>query len=130
MLHGDTVTSAQFSPDGQRVVTTSDDKTVRLWDFPATSNEDSPEDVLMLADLAEATGGFGLELSGQEGILKALTPEQIQAFRDKIAAKFRAPSSILTPVQRFLKWSVSEPTSRTISPFSKVTFAEWLENRI
>src|SRR5438876_855351 len=32
MKHEDLVDSAQFSPDGQRVVTASKDKTARLWD--------------------------------------------------------------------------------------------------
>ena len=32
MRHEDGVNSAQFSPDGQRVVTASGDKTARLWD--------------------------------------------------------------------------------------------------
>ena len=32
MKHEDGVFSAQFSPDGQRVVTASWDKTARLWD--------------------------------------------------------------------------------------------------
>jgi WD40 repeat protein len=30
--HGDSVSSAQFSLDGQRVVTASWDETARLWD--------------------------------------------------------------------------------------------------
>jgi hypothetical protein len=29
-----------------------------------------------------------------------------------------------------MKWSASDRTSRTISPFSQVTVPEWLENRI
>jgi len=32
MGHKDNVNSAQFSPDGQRVVTASRDKTAQLWD--------------------------------------------------------------------------------------------------
>jgi hypothetical protein len=36
----------------------------------------------------------------------------------------------LTPLQRFLKWSVSGARTRTISPFSDLTVADWVENRI
>jgi hypothetical protein len=32
--------------------------------------------------------------------------------------------------QRFMKWSVSDRRSRTISPFLQATISEWLENRI
>jgi hypothetical protein len=36
----------------------------------------------------------------------------------------------LTPLQRFIKWSVSDRRRRTISPFLQLTVSEWLENRI
>src|ERR1700694_4422292 len=50
--------------------------------------------------------------------------------RDKIAVKFPGPPSSLTPLQRFLKWSVSGARTRTISPFSDLTVANWVEDRI
>jgi hypothetical protein len=86
--------------------------------------------VLLLADLAEAACGSVLQTSGQTEILKLLPPDQVRATREKIAAKFGQQSSGLTPVERLLKWSVSDPRRRTISPFSKVTAPEWIENRI
>ena len=38
--HGE-VHSAQFSPDGQRIVTASMDHTARLWDIPTVSAKDT-----------------------------------------------------------------------------------------
>ena len=88
--------------------------------------------MLLLADLAEAACGSVLQTSGQTEILKLLPPDQVRATREKIAAKFERQSSGLAPVERLLKlkWSVSELRRRTISPFSKVTVPEWIENRI
>ena len=130
MRHDDEVYSAQFSADGQRVVTASFDKTARLWDIPTITRKDSADDANLLGNLAEATGGLALQAFGETEILASLTPDQIKATRDKIAVKFRGPPSQLTPLQRFLKWGVSARRSCTISPFSELTVAEWIENRI
>src|SRR5205823_3904978 len=104
--------------------------TARLWDVVIMTDKDTSEDILLLAELAEATSGVTLETVRSAESLKLLTPEQIRASRQKIAAKFSGSLSKLTPLQRFMKWSVSDRRSRTISPFSQVTVSEWLENRI
>jgi hypothetical protein len=130
MKHDGAVRSARFSDDGQRVVTASADHTARVWDIPTITRKDSADDANLLADLAEATGGLALQAFGQTEILAALTPDQVKATRDKIAARFASPPLQLTALQRFLKWSVADPMRRTISPFSKLTVPEWIGNRI
>ena len=65
MKHEGDVNSAQFSPDGQRVVTASQDNTARLWDAVIVTDKDTREDIFLLAELAEATGGVTLETVGQ-----------------------------------------------------------------
>ena len=103
------------------------DKTAQLWDFPTISYKDSANELLLLADLADATGGVTLQSSGQEEIQNVLTSEEIKASREKIDTSFLRPSSELTPLQRLLKWSVSDLRDRAISPFSELTVAEWVE---
>ena len=76
--HKDVINSAYFSPDGQRVVTASWDKTARVWDTMIVTDKDTERDVLLLAELAEATAGVSLETVEQAENLKLLTPEQIR----------------------------------------------------
>jgi len=94
------------------------------------TDKDTIEDILLLAKLAEAIGGVALEIVEQAENLIVVTPEQREATWERIAAKYARMSSGLTPLQRFLKWSVSDRRSRTISPLSQETVSEWLGNRI
>jgi ATP dependent DNA ligase C terminal region len=50
--------------------------------------------------------------------------------RRKISTRFSDSAAELTPLQEFLKWNVSDPRTRTISPFFDVTVGQWIENRI
>jgi WD40 repeat protein len=130
MQHEGKVNTAEFSPDGQWVVTASEDCTARVWDAVIATDKDAREDILLLAELAEITGGVALETVGQVENLTVLTPERVIASREKIAAKFSTPASKLTPLQRLIQWCVSDRRSRTISPFSQLTVSEWLEQTI
>ena len=112
------------------MVTASWDHTARLWDAVIVTDKDAKGDILLLAELAEANGGVALETVGQAENFTMLTPEQSQATWEKIAAKYARMFSGLTPLQRLLKWSVSNRRNRTISPLSRETVSEWLENRM
>jgi hypothetical protein len=112
------------------VLTASEDNTALLWDAAIVTDKDTREDILLLAELAEATGGATLETVGQIENLKLLTPEQVRASGKKIAVKLSGPPSKLTPLQQCLKWSVSDRGNWAIPPFSRGTVSEWLENRI
>jgi WD40 repeat protein len=130
LKHQDAVSSAHFSPDGQRVLTASKDKTAQLWDVPTISGKDTGESVRLLAELAEASGDAALQTVGQAEILNVLTSERVKEKRAKIAATVAGPSARLSPLEQFLKWSVSQRQNRTVSPFSELTVPEWIENRI
>jgi WD40 repeat protein len=129
LKHQGAVSSARFSPSSQQVATVSGD-TVRVWDSAIATGEGTREDILLLAELAEATGGVTLETVEQAENFKLLTPEQVRVSREKVAAKLSKQRSKFTPIQRLMLWSVSDRRTRTISPFSQLTVSEWLENRI
>jgi WD40 repeat protein len=59
LRHEGWVTSAQFSLDGQRVLTVSRGvhSAAQFWDIPAANSKDMSIEALLLAALAEANGG-------------------------------------------------------------------------
>ena len=128
-LHAESVQSAQFSPDGQRVLTASG-YTAQVWDTPLTGTDDSKETSMLLADLAEVYGGVAFGTSSQAAALETLEAERVASIRKNIAEKMTRAAQPLTPVQRFLQWSVANRQSRTISPLSELTLPVWIENRI
>jgi len=130
LWHGGAIKSAEFSPDCQRVLTASEDKSARLWDLPTVTDKDTVEEIRLLADLAEATGGVALQTSAPTELLKELKPEQTGSIRARIAAAFPGLASKLTPLQRLLKWAVADYWNRTISPLSETTVDQWIENQI
>ena len=40
--HSDAITSVVFSPDGTKIVSGSDDKTIKVWDFGAQEPSNRP----------------------------------------------------------------------------------------
>src|ERR1700751_1262063 len=92
MRHNDLVTSAKFSPDGQRVLTASTDNTARLWDFPTTSSKDGADELSLLADLAESIDAVTIQTSGQTEILHLMSADQVRAMRENIAGRFLSSS--------------------------------------
>lgn len=80
------------------------------------TDADTREDILLLAELAEVIGCVKLDTVAQSENLLWRNPEQIRATWDKIAGKFLQSSLKTTPLEQFLKWSVADRRSRTISP--------------
>ena len=131
LQHQGDVNSAQFSPDGQRIVTASMDHTARLWDIPTVSAIDTREDVHLLIELAEAMAGVALSTPGQrpygnKNNSRTETFHVVSAERvnTTLTNRRQIQGGILkiNATPEFLKWSVTAKRSRTISPFSLTTF--------
>jgi WD40 repeat protein/tRNA A-37 threonylcarbamoyl transferase component Bud32/tetratricopeptide (TPR) repeat protein len=109
---------AEFSPDGQQVVTTCLDGVVRLWHLPSLPSP-APS---WLCRLVEAVGGNRLN---DNGALEQVPFSELQALRTQLAA---SPASDLWA--RWAKWFFGDPATRTISPFSDTTVAQYVELRL
>ncbi|MGO8702168.1 MAG: protein kinase domain-containing protein [Limisphaerales bacterium] len=115
------VNSAEFSPDGKRVVTAADDGYSRVWDIaPAPRN--AP---LWLPELAEAVSGQVLD---ERGLLQPSGPN-----RAEIMARVRRELNASASNDDWSvwgRWFVSDPAARAISPFSTETLAHYVDDRI
>jgi WD40 repeat protein len=121
LKHGGGVNSAQFSPDGRRVVTASDDSSARAWDLAPAR----PQIPRWLLQLSEAVSG---QVLSKEGVLEP-TPlnrvETIEGIRRRLNEEADDGDWVT-----WGRWFLADPSSRTISPFSKMMVPEYLEDRI
>jgi len=116
LKHADDVYSAQFSLDGKRVVTASADNTAWVWNV-SPSSAGYPA---WLLDLATAVCGEALS---SRGVLEYTNRPLDQARRTLNEQRGDDDWFALG------RWLLAEPSARTISPFSKITLAEWIEHR-
>jgi tetratricopeptide (TPR) repeat protein len=115
------VNTAQFSPDGKRIVTAADDGTARIWDI-APSAENQPA---WLPQLAEAISGLTINKQGLLEPTRLNCAEIINQLRQELN---REPTNDDWVV--WGRWFLADPLTRTISPFSQQTVPQYIEDRI
>ena len=112
--------SAQFSPDGTRIVVCSGG--LRVWNI-GPLGEKHP---LWLLPLAEAVTGKQLTSAG------VFEPTRLN--RGSVVSNIRQKLN-QTPDDKdewaaWGRWLLADPTTRTISPYSKITVPEYIKSRI
>ena len=161
MKHKFAVLSAQFSPDGKRIVTASQDTTARVWDARtgqpltdplrhravvpkakfspagtqittvagsvamvwdvAPAQKDYPP---WLLRLAEAISG---QVLNQQGVLEPTRLDRSETL-NQIRQQLNQPGEGEWTV--WGRWFFADQATRTISPFSRITVPQYIENRI
>ncbi|MGA2542300.1 MAG: protein kinase [Verrucomicrobiota bacterium] len=113
--------SALFSPDGRRILTWSYDGIARIWDV-APPAENHPA---WLPQLAEVISGQALN---RQGVLEP-TPlnrvEIINRLRQELSHEPDQDDWVV-----WGRWFLADPFTRTISPFSRQTVPDYVQNRI
>jgi hypothetical protein len=114
------VVSAQFSPDGKRILTASL-KEARVWDVGPCS-AGLPD---WLLQLSEATSGQALNKQGILEETKLSRAETLKQIREQLS---REPGDDDWVVLG--RWLLADPLTRTIAPYSEITVPEYIERRI
>jgi hypothetical protein len=118
LKHNGAVTSAHFSPDGLRVVTTSKDHNARVWDVPLAS----PPIPDWLPELAEAVAG---QRFNKKRLLESVSADEHVRLRQMLAT-----ASGTDIYSHWARWFFADRSTRTISPFSSLTVPEYVQRRI
>jgi hypothetical protein len=106
---------AAFLPDRRGWVTAGMDGAAIVWD----SSLDSPDDPEALAELAEAVAG--LEVGGDGRLAAASDPAaRLRDLRES-AAGGDLP---------LVRWFLSDPWERTVTPWSELTVEQYLRHRL
>ena len=128
LKHDGEVYSAQFSPDGKRIVTASGvssdsgfSGSAQVWDI-SPGSEAVPE---WLSRLTEAVAGQHLN---DRGVFEPLKEDPIRVLQEIRTQLGTAPTDDDWTI--WGRWFLADRSTRTISPFSKITVPEYIENRI
>jgi hypothetical protein len=120
MQHVRELRTAAFSPDGSRIVTTSDDGTARVWGVLIPP----PTDSAFLAQLDQLAAHRKL---AADGISEPIA--DWNALHDTLTRQAEITAAT-QPSARWMTWFFADPRHRTISPFSTLTVPEWIVNRL
>jgi len=119
--HRGAVHLALFSPDGKRVLTASADGTAVAWDI-APAGAEAPG---WLLRLAEALSG---QVLNDQGILEPSKADPTETIRRARLELNQAPAN--DEWAELFRWFLADPLSRSISPYSKVSVRDYIENRL
>jgi hypothetical protein len=118
LRHEERVYTAGFSPDGRRVVTASEDRTARVWDVLFGS----PEAASLLAEIAEAVGGYEVTDLGTPALLQARNQKLL-----KVRESAKRGQHGDGTAAALMHWFFRDPWKRTISPLSEITVPEYIQ---
>lgn len=100
--HEGSVNSADFSPDGQRIITGSEDKTARIWTILPPSAGAPPD---WIPDFFLYMAQRRLN---SEGEVKVIAPNEWLTIRERLRAIARDTSAPETPYLRILRHFVHD----------------------
>jgi WD40 repeat protein/Flp pilus assembly protein TadD len=112
--------SAHFDPDGKRIVTALSDG-ARVWDL-------APRQARFADWLFELTEAISGQVLNKQGILEPTRLnrlETINQIRQKLNQETGEDDWVI-----WERWLLADRATRTISPFCKITVAEYIEDQI